>query len=71
MKELASAFSGPCSYDFHAVLGEEGAGKSWLTVQAWLESYPQCLLVVSAADQFTDDVHNDIDEFLIGRSPIR
>ncbi len=65
VKDLASAFSGPSSNDFHAVLGEEGAGKSWLTVQAWLQSHPQCLLVVSTADQFTDDVHNDIEGFLI------
>lgn len=64
-KDLATAFAGPCIHDFHAVIGGEGAGKSWLAVQTWLESQPQCLLIVSTADEYSDDVHNDIEGFLI------
>jgi hypothetical protein len=65
VKALAAAFAGPCIHDFHAVIGGEGAGKSWLAVQTWLESKPQCLLIVSTADEYSDDVQNDIEGFLI------
>jgi hypothetical protein len=43
IKALASAYAGRSEDMIFAVIGDEGCGKSWLAVQAWLDSAPQSI----------------------------
>lgn len=52
--------------DLTAVLGVEGAGKSWLVAQSWLEAAPApLLLLVSASDLPSDLSSLDLGSFLV------
>lgn len=66
IKTLAPAYAGQSGDMIFAVIGDEGAGKSWLAVQAWLESNPQSVLIICTGDELArDDIQNDVEGFLI------
>ncbi|MDM9628489.1 hypothetical protein QTL95_21565 [Rhizobium sp. S152] len=65
---LANAFSGRPATDLYAVIGNEGVGKSWLAVQAWLSSERRSILtVVNSADLQFHEIFQDFDKWLVDR----
>ncbi len=65
---LEAAFVGTPPAEPYAVIGEEGAGKSWLVVRSWLGCHPRSLLVICTADDFLEMAQSgDFDNQLIKR----
>ncbi|WP_439575955.1 hypothetical protein [Phreatobacter sp.] len=62
---LKGAVSGRPSGDLYAVIGEEGVGKSWLPVTAWLSCDPQSILIVCPADKAVRSDPASFEKFLI------
>ncbi|WP_227010590.1 hypothetical protein [Pelagibius marinus] len=54
IKELQPAFTGSPSTSIFAVIGTEGAGKSWLVADTWLSTTPASLLVLATAGELQD-----------------
>ncbi|MDA5633151.1 MULTISPECIES: hypothetical protein [Rhizobium/Agrobacterium group] len=66
MSELLSAFTGKPKSELYSVIGEEGAGKSWICANTWLDANPSSLLVLCPADELlSPQATNDFDTFLI------
>lgn len=63
---LRLAFAGPPDNSVFAVIGEEGAGKSWLVADSWQTSIPASVLAVATADELRnpDDLQG-LEDFLI------
>lgn len=62
---LTPAFTGSPSGEVFAVIGYEGAGKSWLVANAWLKSDPASIfLFVPAAEVLVTDIIG-FEDFLI------
>lgn len=64
---LKGALSGRPSGDLYAVIGEEGVGKSWLPVTAWLSCEPQSILIVCPADKAVRSDPVSFEKFLIAQ----
>ena len=65
---LRSAFSGTPSERIFAVIGPEGAGKSWLVANTWLQSDVPCiLLIVPAGELRNPEDITDFEGFLISK----
>ena len=65
---LLPAFNGTPYEGIYAVIGPEGAGKSWLVANAWMRKSVACILLMVPAGELRDpeDI-TDFDGFLIGR----
>ena len=62
------AFKGTPSEGIYAVIGPEGAGKSWLVANAWMQTSAACILLIVPAGELRDpDDITDFHGFLIGR----
>ena len=66
--DLLPAFNGTPSEGIFAVIGPEGAGKSWLVANTWMRTSDACILLIVPAGELRDpeDI-TDFDGFLIGR----
>ena len=66
--QLAPAFSGQSIDMIFAIIGDEGAGKSWLAAEGWLASDPQPLMIICTGDElFGELAQNDIEGFIIAK----
>ena len=63
---LSSAFIGTPSNNVFAVIGPEGAGKSWLLANTWMQTDPASILVIAPAGELQnpDDIIR-FEDFLI------
>lgn len=66
--KLARAFKGTPEAEIYAIIGEEGAGKSWLAASAWLASDPaSVLLMIPAEDLLAPEAVSSFEMYLIGK----